>query len=154
MPSSSGPEPPRRHLERSRRAPEASREHPLEPQERPRRPNWVSGGSQKHPRATKTETKTRQNRVSDGKCRFSEKYAFSQETVVSHVREHQNLTQIVPRHPHKPTSTTFCDQSRSKRRPGATIWRFELFQGRPKNAQDALKVPQEPPRRFLTPSRF
>ena len=79
MLSSSGPEPPRRHLERSRRVPEASQEHPLEPQERPRRPNWVPGGSQKHLRAIKTETKTRQDRVSDGKCRFSEKYAFSQE---------------------------------------------------------------------------
>ena len=43
------------------------------------------------------------------------------------------------RHPLKPTSTTFCDQSRSKRRPGATTWRFGLPQGRPRG-------PQGPPR--------
>ena len=79
MPSSSGPEPPRRHLERSQRAPEASQEHPLEPQERPRRPNKVPGGSQKYLRAIKAETKTSQDRVSDRKYRFSEKYVFSYE---------------------------------------------------------------------------
>ena len=67
-----------------------------------------------------------------------------------HVHGHQHLTNIVPRHPPKPTSTTFCDQSRSKRRPGATTWRVGLSQGRPRTVQDAPKVPQEPPRRFLS----
>ena len=43
----------------------------------------------------------------------------------------------------------FCDQSRSKRRPGATTWRFGLSQIVPKNVHEAPKVPQEPPRRFL-----
>ena len=66
----------------------------------------------------------------------------------------QHLTKIVPRHPPKPTSTTFCDQSRSKRRPGATTWRFGLSQGRPKNVQEAPKVPQEPPRRIFAPPGF
>ena len=76
MPSSSGPEPPRRQLERSQQAPEASQEHALEPQERPRTPNWAPRGSHKQPRAIKTETKTCQDCVSDGKCRLPEKYTF------------------------------------------------------------------------------
>ena len=78
-------------------------------------------------------------------------YSFLGKTIVFHVQEHQNLTKIVPGHLPKPTSTTFCDQSGSKRRPGATTWRFGLAQGRPKNVQEAPKVPQEPPRRFLPP---
>ena len=142
MPSSSGPQPLRRHLERSQRAPEASQEHALEPQERPRTPNWAPRGSQTHLRAIKTETKTRQDRVSDGKCRFSEKYVFPK----------KNYSFSCPGAP-KSCPDTFPNQLR--RRFATKVVRRDALE-RPhggsdsrRDAQEAPKVPQEPPRRFL-----